>query len=148
MRNWRGSEVEKMLKWIARKILDNEIKYLEAKANAFEHMDTDIAGEKEKLRQDYESKINELEKAKNKSDSEKIESERRYAELEKENEILRKYYDLNKEPSDEIKMKMHIDLELNRVKEENLKLIALANRQPQCTPIPMPYPQYSPFWRF
>lgn len=137
-----------MLKWIARKILDNEIKYLEAKINAFEHRDIDIAGEKEKLRQDYEFKINELEKAKIKSDSEKIESERRYAELEKENEILRKYYDLDKEPSDEIKAKIHIDLELNRVKEENLKLIAMVNRQPQYMPIPIPYPQYSPFGRF
>lgn len=137
-----------MLKWIARKILDNEIKYLEVKVNAFEHRDIDIAGEKEKLRQDYESKINELEKAKIKSDSEKIESEKKANELEKENEILRKYYDLDKEPSDEIKMKIHLDLELNRVKEENLKLIAMANRQPQYMPIPMPYPQYFPLGRF
>ena len=63
-----------MLKWIARKILDNEIKCLEAKVNAFEHMNIDIAGEKEKLRQDYETKINDLEKAKIKSDSEKMET--------------------------------------------------------------------------
>lgn len=137
-----------MLKRIARKILDNEIKCLEAKANAFEHRNIDIAGEKEKLRQDYESKINELEKAKIKSDSEKIESKKKANELEKENKILRKYYDLDKEPSDEIKTKIHIDLELNRVKEENLKLIAMVNRQPQYMPIPMPYPQYSPFGRF
>lgn len=137
-----------MLKWIARKILDNEIKCLEVKANAFEHMNIDIAGEKEKLRQDYEAKINKLEKAKVRSDSEKIEAEKRANELEKENEILRKYYDLDKEPSDEIKAKIHIDLELNRVKEENLKLIAMVNRQPQYMPIPMPYPQYSPFGRF
>lgn len=137
-----------MLKWIARKILDNEIKCLEAKVNAFEHMNIDIAREKEKLRQDYESKINELEKSKIKSDSEKTESEKRANELEKENEILRKYYELDKEPSDEIKMKIHIDLELNRVKEENLKLIAMVNRQPQYMPIPMPYPQYSLFGRF
>lgn len=137
-----------MLKWIARKILDNEIKCLELKINALENRDIDIAGEKEKLRQDYESKINELEKAKIKSDSEKIESEKKANELEKENEILRKYYDLDKEPSDEIKTKIHIGLELNRVKEENLKLIAMANRQPQYMPIPMPYPQYSPFGRF
>lgn len=137
-----------MLKRIARKILDNEIKCLEVKANAFEHRDIDIAREKQKLRQDYESKINELEKAKIKSDSGKIESEKKADRLEKENEILRKYYDLDKEPSDEIKMKMHIDLELNRVKEENLKLIAMVNRQPQYMPVPMPYPQYSPFGRF
>ena len=68
--------------------------------------------------------------------------------ITKENKILRKYYDLDKEPSDEIKTKIHIDLELNRVKEENLKLIAMVNRQPQYMPIPMPYPQYSPFGRF
>lgn len=137
-----------MLKWIARKILYNEIKCLEAKANAFEHRNIDIAREKEKLRQDYETKINELEKSKIKSDSEKTEAEKRANELEKENDILRKYYDLDKEPSDEIKTKIHIDLELNRVKEENLKLIAMVNRQPQYMPIPMPYPQYSLFGRF
>lgn len=135
-----------MLKAIARKILHNEIKCLEAKVNTFEHRNIDIESEKEKLRQDCEAKINELEKTKIKSDSEKIEAEKKANELEKENEILRKYYDLDKEPSEEIKMKIHIDLELNRVKEENLKLTALANRQPQC--IPIPYYQYSPFGRF
>lgn len=135
-----------MLKWIARKILNNEIKCLEAKVNAFEHMDIDIAGEKEKLRQDYESKINELEKAKIKSDSEKIEYEKKANELEKENKILRKYYELDKEPSDDIKTKIHIDLEINRLKEDKMALISIVNQRPMY--ISMPYYQYSPFGRF
>lgn len=52
---------------------------------------------------------------------------RRVSDLEKENEILRKYYDLDKEPTDEIKVKMHIDLEINRLKEENLKNLAFSH---------------------
>lgn len=49
------------------------------------------------------------------------------ADLKMENEILRKYYDLDKEPSDEIKAKIHIDLEINRLKQENLILALTGN---------------------
>ena len=60
--------------------------------------------------------------------------------LQKENELLRKYYELDKEPSDEIKTKIHIDLEINRLKEELFKLTVMSNamyRQPVYFPMGM-----------
>lgn len=125
-----------MLKWIARKILHDEIESLEENKNTYRNGNIELCEiiEEERNKQsDLKKQIFEL-----------LEEKER---LTKENEILRKYYNLDKEPSDEIKMKIHIDLELNRVKEENLKLIAMVNRQPSYKPVPMPYPQYSPFGR-
>lgn len=60
--------------------------------------------------------------------------------FQKENELLRKYYKLDEEPSDEIKTKIHIDLEINRLKEEMFKLTAMQNvayRQPVYFPMGM-----------
>lgn len=48
----------------------------------------------------------------------------------KENETLRKYYELDKEPSDEIKAKIHIDLEINRLKEKLMEEILRNSTQP------------------
>lgn len=126
-----------MLKWIARKILHDEIESLEESKNTYRNGNIElceIIEETKNKQSDLKKQIFELQEEKER--------------FTKENEILRKYYDLDKEPSDEIKMKVHIDLELNRVKEENLKLIAMVNRQLQYMPVPMPYPQYSPFGRF
>ncbi len=50
--------------------------------------------------------------------------------LEKENNILRKYYDLDKEPSDEIKTKIHIDLEINKLKDDKQMLLGMLACQP------------------
>lgn len=135
-----------MLKGIARRILRSEIKSLEENTKDYEDRNIELRGKIEEERNRLADEKAELRKEIAKLQSEKIESDRKSAELEKENEILRKYYDLDKEPSDEIKMKIHIDLELNRLKEENMKLLVIANRQPQF--IPMPYPQYYPFGRF
>lgn len=78
----------------------------------------------------------------------KIKITKEKKELEKENEILRQYYDLGKEPSDEIKTKIHIDLEINRLKEEKddlkneiLRLTAI------CRP-PVYVPQHYPYYGF
>ena len=60
--------------------------------------------------------------------------------IQKENELLRKYYKLDEEPSDEIKTKIHIDLEINRLKEEIFKLTVMSNsmyRQPVYVPMGM-----------
>ena len=60
--------------------------------------------------------------------------------FQKENELLRKYYKLDEEPSDEIKTKIHIDLEINRLKEEMFKLTVMQNvayRQPVYYPMGM-----------
>lgn len=124
--------------------LKQEIQLLKERLTDYENRNIELRGKIAELENRIIDKQTEIESIK----SEKRLAKQRTEEAEKENEILRKYYDLDKEPSDEIKMKIHIDLELNRVKEENLKLIALVNRQPQYMPIPMPYPQYSPFGRF
>ena len=130
-----------MLKWIARKILRSEIETYQKTISDLQSDNSRMIDEKsDQTQRNLQQSIEQ--------NNEKLKLMKENEELEKENEILRKYYDLDKEPSDEIKMKIHIDLELNRVKEENLKLIAMANRKPQYMPIPIPYPQYSPFGRF
>lgn len=126
------------------KVLKQEIQSLKERLTDYESRNIELRGKMTELENKIVDKQAEIESIK----SEKRLAEQRTEEVEKENEILRKYYDLDKEPSDEIKAKVHIDLELNRVKEENLKLIAMVNRQPQYMPIPIPYPQYSPFGRF
>lgn len=126
--------------------LKQEIQSLKEKLSDCEGRNIKLAEEKEKQKLDYSSKINDLEKKNIEIWSEKSELGRKLEEVKKENEILRKYYDLDKEASDEIKAKIHIDLELNRLKEENFKLTVMANRQPQF--MPMTYPRYSPFGRF
>lgn len=69
-----------------------------------------------------------IEKSEISAEAQKINLE--LEKIKKENETLRKYYDLDKEPSDEIKMKIHIDLEINRMREEMLKLVVLQSQQP------------------
>lgn len=57
--------------------------------------------------------------------TENIELKSRIEKLEKENAVMREYYELDKEPSDEIKTKIHIDLEINRLKEKINELIMM-----------------------
>lgn len=126
--------------------LKQEIQSLKERLSDYESRNIELAGEKEKQKLDYSGKISELERKNIEVRAEKSELERKIEELKKENDILRKYYDLDKEPSDEIKMKIHIDLEINRLKEEKLQLIAMMKQQAQY--ISQPYPAYSPFGRF
>lgn len=135
-----------MLKRIARKILRTEIEELKEKAEVFENRTYELRGELAEIKSKHENQLAEVRKEKYEEVAEKTKTEQKAQELEKENEILRKYYDLDKEPPDEIKTKIHIDLEINRLKEENLKLTAMVSRQPMV--IPQPYPMYMPFGRF
>lgn len=128
-----------MLKRIARKILRAEIEEYEIKIRDLKQKANDLIDEKRSQAQNHLQQTME-------NYDEKLKLSEENKKLKDENEILRKYYDLDKEPSDEIKMKIHIDLELNRVKEENLKLIAMIKQQIQY--IPQPNPIYSPFGRF
>lgn len=131
-----------MLKRIAEKILSDEIKRLKEDKEYYEKRNIELRGEMQKL----ENKLSDKQTEINSINSEKNLAEKRTKEVEKENEILRKYCDLDKEPSDEIKTKIHIDLEINRLKEEKsdlknevLRLTAL------CRPpvyVPRPYPYY------
>lgn len=101
-----------MLKKIAKKILNDEIKEYVQEI------------------QDLELQIGSMINVVNKKDLEQSEKLKLALEqkckAEKENEILRKYYDLDKEPSDEVKTKIHIDLEINRLKEEKQELMLMA----------------------
>lgn len=131
-----------VLKSIARKILREEIKELKENAGRLESKNSELYKKIEEI----ENKISDKQVEIAKSNSEKALAEKRTKEIEKENEILRQYYDLDKEPSDEIKIRIHVDLEINRIKEENqrlrdenLKLITMY-RPPVY--IPQPYPVY------
>lgn len=118
-----------MLKWIARKILHDEIESLEESINTFRKGNIElceIIEEGKNKQSDLKKQIFEL----------KEEKER----LANENEILRKYYELDKEPSDKIKAKIHIDLEINRLKEENMKFLTMARAMPAYY---LPVPIYS-----
>lgn len=127
------------IKTIARSILRNEINDLKEKAENFESRTYELREEMVNSENKYKAQLSDVAKERTEKDTEKILAEQKMRELEKENEILRQYYDLDKEPSDEIKMKMHIDLEINRLKEENLKLVAMRS---QLAYIPQPYPVY------
>lgn len=132
------------VKDLARSILHEEITDMEDELKCEKRRYEESRAETEKLQE----KIKELgcrnEMLINESDKielEKVNIQMELDEVQKENEILRKYYDLDSEPSDEIKAKIHIDLELNRLKEENLKLIAMYKPP---TIISQPYPMYTP----
>lgn len=129
----------KIMKDLARRILQDEIAELKDKADKFEQKSTELSRELSGIESKYESQIFSLNQAKEQSES-------KSAEWEKENTFLRKYYDLDKEPTDEIKAKIHIDLEINRLKEENMKLMSMLAA---CYPsyIPRPYPVYPPIGR-
>lgn len=123
--------LEYIIKPIVKRILKSDIELYEERIRTLcIERDNIESNTKEK----YLSKINRLECELNKR-----------CKVEKENEILRKYYALDKEPTDEIKMKIHIDLEINRLKEENLRLHIIKslsdNMQPYTyTYIPYIYP--------
>lgn len=120
------------IKYIARKILSNEIENLKLKAKRFESRNLELREELTKCQNEYTDIL-----------SGKSRLQKRIQDIEKENEILRKYYDLDKEPSEEIKTKIHIDLEVNRLKEEKVALLATAI-QNLC--VPRSYPLYYGDW--
>lgn len=128
------------LKNIARSFLSDEITELEEKACTFENRNIELRGQMTNNENCFSDQKLELEKEIIKIRGEKEDAVRKIDSLEKENQILRRYYDLNKEPSDEIKVKVHIDLEINRLRDENSKLLVMAHKQPIF--IQQPYPVY------
>lgn len=129
------------IKNIARKILIDEIVKLKENAENYERRNIELRGEMAELENKLVGKQTEI----NSINSEKNLAEKRTKEVEKENEMLRKYYDLDKEPSDEIKMKIHIDLEINRLKEEknDLKNEVLRLTEIYRSPVYIQQPYYS-----
>lgn len=129
------------IKNIAREVLCEEIKDLDMfkeKAQSFEKRTYELREEIVEKERAFKDQLSKAEKDSFDKDIEIKTLKRQMQDLKEENEFLKQYYDLDKEPSDEIKMKMHIDLEINRLKEENLKLIAKGN-QPNYLPIPYSY---------
>lgn len=108
----------------------------------FEFRNIELRGEMAALEASYKNQVDNAEKIVFEKDLEIKAGQAKIQELEKENELLRKYYKLDEDPPDEIKMKIHIDLEINRLKEENLKLIIMRGQMPY---FPMPYPYYCSF---
>lgn len=108
-----------LFKMLAKKICANEFAEFTDKIELLE--------EQKKEFEEYPEKYQKEMKKSSELSIEKGVMECQLKKLEKENEILRKYYELDKEPSDEIKTKIHIDLEVNRLKEENLKLLAMSH---------------------
>lgn len=129
---------------LARKILHKEIADIINSQNIVEDRNIELREEIKEM----QNKNQELQREIAKVDCDRNAIQDKYNEIQKENEILRQYYELDKEPSDEIKTKIHIDLEVNRLKEENLKLSASV-KLPAL--IPQPYPVYTPtfgmYWR-
>lgn len=116
------------IKDLARKALHKEIAEIKSELSDSKEKNAELQEEVEMSRNDFD-----------KIELEKTKIQRELDEFQKENKTLRKYYDLDKEPSDEIKLRIHIDLEVNRLKEENLKLIA--NGRPVI--VQQPYPIYT-----
>lgn len=124
------------VKDLARKVLHKEIAEIKNELNNSKEKNIELKEEVEMLRSGSKALRNDFDKI----ELEKTKVQRELDDSQKENEILRKYYDLDKEPSDEIKLRIHIDLEVNRLKNENLKLIA--NGRPVI--VQQPYPIYTP----
>lgn len=124
------------IKDLARKVLHKEIAEIKNELSNSKEKNIELKEEVEMLRSGSKALRNDFDKI----ELEKTKAQRELDDSQKENEILRKYYDLDKEPSDEIKLRIHIDLEVNRLKNENLKLIA--NGRPVI--VQQPYPIYTP----
>lgn len=124
------------IKDLAIKVLHKEIAEIKSELSDSKGRNSELQEEIDGLR----SMNKVLPESSIKIQSEIIGARKELNEVQKENEILRKYYDLDKEPSDEIKLRIHIDLEVNRLKNENLKLIA--NGRPVI--VQQPYPIYTP----
>lgn len=124
------------IKNLARKVLHKEIAEIKGELSDSKEKNAELQEEVEMLRNGSKALRNDFDKI----ELEKTKVQRELDEFQKENKILREYYDLDKEPSDEIKSRIHIDLEVNRLKNENLKLIA--NGRPVI--VQQPYPIYTP----
>lgn len=124
------------VKDLARKFLHKEIAEIKNELSNSKEKNIELKEEVEMLRSGSKALRNDFDKI----ELEKTKVQRELDDSQKENKILRKYYDLDKEPSDEIKLRIHIDLEVNRLKNEILKLIA--NGRPVI--VQQPYPIYTP----
>lgn len=103
-----------MLKKIARRILKNEIEKLKQENEIRSKEHWDLINEHAKKEQELERQI-ELTKGKLKTIEEASKN------LSAENEIMRKYYRLDSEPTDEEKIKIRIDLRIHELEMQIIK---------------------------
>lgn len=120
-----------ILKSIARKILAEEINQ---DHEQWERESGNLKNDKEILKDlvsKAEAETLKVEQEKAKVYIKLISAEKKMKDLEQENAILREYYKLDEEPSEDIQLKIHINLEINRLKEELQKqqLMQIANQQ-------------------
>lgn len=127
-----------MLKAIAKIILEDEIDELkEDKARAETEKDYAYLKMAEKQKEaEYEHSL----AIKHLNENTKLNA--KIKELEEQNAILRQYYDLDKEASQETKDKMYLDL---KYKEQEKEIAELKAKQPQVYVMPAPYPFIVPY---
>lgn len=135
-----------MLKAIARKILKNELFDLQEK------IDT-ISAEIAKAQQENYELIDQMTKiqqdvAKAKIASEKKvkQAEKKAHDLEYQNDLLRRYYEIDREPSEEVKTKMRLDVKYHEMELEITRLKAQAENCPSFVSWPIYVPQFSPLY--
>lgn len=97
-----------MLKRFARWLLKEEIKKLEDEVESYRSKWKDSADDYIRLSRNY---TDELRQAKARLDASMKERER----LKEENDLMRVYYKVDEEPSEEEKMKIHIDLRIHQL---------------------------------
>lgn len=111
-----------MFKKFARYILRKEISDIKRQKD-------DYIKEYDKLLNDHIKIVNEHDDYVKKYDIEMKCALKRIAQLEKENEIMRKYYRLDQEPSEDIQAKVLLNIRCHDLEREitNLKMQALEN---------------------
>ena len=133
----------RVLKKIARRILKNEIEKLkqENKILSKEHWDSI----NEHAKKEYEL-TRQIESIKEKSNI----IEEALKNLSAENEIMRKYYRLDSEPTDEEKIKIRIDLRIHELEMQIIKerIESLKRIQPAIYLKPVPYDSVPVPWGY
>ena len=103
-----------MLKKIARRILKNEIEKLKQENEKLSKEHWDLINEHTKKEYELKSQIESI-----KQNLKTI--EKTSEQLSAENEIMRKYYHLDSEPTDEEKIKIRIDLRIHELEMQIIK---------------------------
>lgn len=103
-----------MLKKIARRILKNEIEKLKQEKETLSKEHRDLINKYAKMEYEHTEQI--------KSIKEKLKTTEEVSKnLSAENEIMRKYYRLDSEPTDEEKIKIRIDLRIHELEMQIIK---------------------------
>lgn len=130
-----------MLKKIARRILKNEIEKLKQENEILSKEHWDLINEHAKKEYELTNQIISIkEKLKTVEEDSK--------NLSAENEIMRKYYHLDSEPTDEEKIKIRIDLRIHELEMQIMKehLESLERSRTFVSLSTAPYSVLTPWW--